>query len=78
MWCGAGDPGPGVGALAQDARNDVWFNTMSLLFPWLGEKFTLWWLDPLGGMILSIYIIIEWLKVSLSAPFDLACLGPTN
>jgi len=32
--------------LAQDAKNDVWFNTMSLLFPWVGEKFAIWWLDP--------------------------------
>ncbi|KAL7410980.1 cation efflux family-domain-containing protein [Mrakia frigida] len=61
-WCGSGDPGPGVGALAQDARNDVWFNTMSLLFPWVGERFSLWWLDPLGGVVLSIYIIYEWLQ----------------
>ncbi|CDZ96661.1 Mitochondrial Fe2 transporter MMT1 and related transporters (cation diffusion facilitator superfamily) [Phaffia rhodozyma] len=52
----------GVRALAQDAQNDVFFNALSLTFPWLGEKFNIRLLDPLGGALLSLYIIFQWLK----------------
>ncbi|KAH8919554.1 hypothetical protein BT69DRAFT_482983 [Atractiella rhizophila] len=51
-----------IKALAQDAENDVVFNSMSLLFPFIGQKFDLPWLDPAGGLILSLYIIYEWFK----------------
>ena len=42
---------------------------MSLLFPWLGERFDVWWLDPAGGLVLSMYIIVEWLRVSHKPAF---------
>lgn len=51
-----------VAALAQDANNDVVFNIVSLIFPLIGGKLDVWWLDPLGGLLLSIYIITEWWK----------------
>lgn len=50
----------GVQALAQDNKNDVFFTTFSLIFPAVGKALNLPWLDPLGGIILSLYIIIEW------------------
>jgi hypothetical protein len=34
-----------VQALAQDCKTDVFFNTLSLLFPFIGEKANVWWLD---------------------------------
>lgn len=34
-----------VQALAQDCKTDVIFNTLSLLFPLIGEKANIWWLD---------------------------------
>ncbi|GMF68839.1 unnamed protein product [Aspergillus oryzae] len=43
-----------VQALAQDAETDVVFN----LF--IGSFFKLWWVDPLGGLLLSVYIIWNW------------------
>jgi len=49
-----------VEALSQDAENDVIFNVFSLLFPWIGQRLEIPWLDPLGGALLSIYIIFEW------------------
>jgi divalent metal cation (Fe/Co/Zn/Cd) transporter len=37
-----------VQALAQDCKTDVIFNTLSLLFPLIGEKANIWWLDVSG------------------------------
>ncbi|KAF8319166.1 uncharacterized protein EI90DRAFT_2941043, partial [Cantharellus anzutake] len=51
-----------IRALSQDAENDVFFNTVSLLFPFIGHKLGIWWLDPLGGVALSLYIIVEWIE----------------
>jgi len=50
-----------IQALSQDAEIDVIFNASSLVFPWAGQQFALPWLDALGGAILSIYIIAEWI-----------------
>lgn len=52
-----------VQALAQDCKTDVNFNTLSLLFPLIGYYANVWWLDPLGAAILSLYIIYDWGKL---------------
>lgn len=49
-----------VQALAQDCKTDVFFNTLSLLFPAIGHKYNVWWLDPLGAGLLSLFIIFDW------------------
>ncbi|KAK9784103.1 hypothetical protein AB5N19_10040 [Seiridium cardinale] len=49
-----------VQALAQDCKTDVFFNTLSLLFPFIGEKANVWWLDPAGAGLLSLFIIYDW------------------
>ncbi|KAK7748710.1 hypothetical protein SLS53_000732 [Cytospora paraplurivora] len=49
-----------VQALAQDCKTDVYFNTLSLLFPLIGKALDVWWLDPLGAAILSVFIIWDW------------------
>lgn len=49
-----------VQALAQDCKTDVVFNTLSLLFPFIGHKADLWWLDPAGAGLLSLFIIYDW------------------
>jgi len=49
-----------VQALAQDCKTDVYFNTLSLLFPLIGKHAGVWWLDPAGAAILSVYIIYDW------------------
>ncbi|CAD6579166.1 MAG: hypothetical protein TREMPRED_002417 [Tremellales sp. Tagirdzhanova-0007] len=61
IWC-ARIPSSGVQALAQDAENDVFFNIMSLAFPFVGTRVHWRLLDPIGGMVLSLYIIVEWIK----------------
>ncbi|CAH7684016.1 hypothetical protein BY996DRAFT_4587205 [Phakopsora pachyrhizi] len=59
LWCRR-KKNTSVKALAQDAENDCVLNIFSLLFPYLGQMFDLPWLDPVGGLVLSIYIITEW------------------
>nr|OQO26190.1 hypothetical protein B0A51_08302 [Rachicladosporium sp. CCFEE 5018] len=49
-----------VQALAQDCRTDVIFNSLSLLFPYIGFKANVWWLDPAGAGLLSLFIIYDW------------------
>jgi divalent metal cation (Fe/Co/Zn/Cd) transporter len=49
-----------VQALAQDCKTDVYFNTLSLLFPFIGNKTGTWWLDPVGAALLSLFIIYDW------------------
>ncbi|KAI8940777.1 hypothetical protein NX059_002043 [Plenodomus lindquistii] len=49
-----------VQALAQDCKTDVYFNTLSLLFPLIGHQANVWWLDPLGASVLSLFIIYDW------------------
>ncbi|OAL51024.1 cation diffusion facilitator 10 [Pyrenochaeta sp. DS3sAY3a] len=53
-----------VQALAQDAMTDVVFNTFSILFPLAGFFLNIWWLDSLGGILLSAYVIINWSRTS--------------
>lgn len=52
----------GVRAVAQDAENDVVFNVASLIFPILGSRLGWPALDPIGGIVLSVYIIYEWVE----------------
>jgi len=49
-----------VQALAQDCKTDVIFNTLSLLFPLVGSAAGVWWLDPAGAGLLSLFIIYDW------------------
>ncbi|GLB09713.1 hypothetical protein AtubIFM57258_005640 [Aspergillus tubingensis] len=49
-----------VQALAQDAMTDVIFNLFSILFPLIGSLTKTWYIDPLGGLLLSLYIIYNW------------------
>lgn len=54
-----------VQALAQDCKTDVIFNTLSLAFPLIGHQFDVWWLDPVGAAILSVFIIYDWADTCL-------------
>ncbi|KAK3062170.1 hypothetical protein LTS18_004676 [Coniosporium uncinatum] len=54
-----------VQALAQDAMTDVVFNIFSIIFPLIGYYGKIWWLDPLGGILLSFYVIFNWSHTSV-------------
>ncbi|KAJ6511974.1 hypothetical protein C8R47DRAFT_674989 [Mycena vitilis] len=64
VWCSRFQSS-GIQALAQDAKNDVFFNVFSLIIPWVGEILAIRQLDPLGGAFLSLYIISEWVQTLL-------------
>ncbi|EHY52420.1 hypothetical protein HRR83_009246 [Exophiala dermatitidis] len=53
-----------VQALAQDAATDVVFNLFSIVFPLVGYYAQIWWLDALGGLLLSLYVMFNWSKTS--------------
>ena len=55
-----------VQALAQDCKTDVFFNTLSLLFPLIGHQLDLWWLDPVGAGILSVFIVYDWAETAVN------------
>ncbi|ORX46131.1 hypothetical protein DM01DRAFT_1410782 [Hesseltinella vesiculosa] len=63
VWCARIKGSSSVTALAYDHENDVVFTIASTLFPLVGNYAKLPWLDPLGAIILSIYIIYEWMRI---------------
>ncbi|KAI9800624.1 MAG: hypothetical protein M1833_003282 [Piccolia ochrophora] len=65
LWCRL-IKNSSVQALAQDAMTDVVFNTFSIIFPLVGYYTSLWPLDPLGGALLSLYVIINWSRTAFS------------
>ncbi|KAJ9157382.1 Cation efflux family protein [Pleurostoma richardsiae] len=54
-----------VQALAADASTDVIFNAGSIAFPIVGFYARIWWLDALGGLLLSFIVIFNWSQTSL-------------
>lgn len=49
-----------VQALAADAMTDMIFNAGSIVFPIVGFYAGIWWLDALGGLLLSMVVIFTW------------------
>ncbi|KAI9903497.1 hypothetical protein N3K66_000026 [Trichothecium roseum] len=67
-----------VQALVQDCKTDVYFNTLSLLFPLIGYYADIWWLDPVGAGLLSLYIIYDWGHTSFSNIIRLSGEGASD
>lgn len=44
---------------------DVIFNIGSILFPIVGFYAKIWWMDALGGLLLSVVVIFNWSQTSL-------------
>lgn len=65
IWCASIKGSSSVEALAYDHENDVVFTVASTLFPVVGNWLGWNWLDPVGAILLSIYIIYEWMNVLL-------------
>ncbi|KAK4055623.1 hypothetical protein OIV83_000169 [Microbotryomycetes sp. JL201] len=61
LWCRS-IKNSSVEALTQDAENDIVFNLFSMLFPFVGQLLGWRVLDPIGGLLLSVYIIVEWIE----------------
>ncbi|SAM07059.1 hypothetical protein [Absidia glauca] len=65
FWCATIKGSSSVDALAHDHENDVVFSIASTVFPVVGIWAKMPWLDPVGAIILSIYIIYEWMQILL-------------
>ncbi|KAK4105968.1 hypothetical protein N658DRAFT_511930 [Parathielavia hyrcaniae] len=63
LWCRLVN-NSSVQALASDASTDVIFNAGSIAFPIVGYYAGIWWLDALGGLILSLVVIFNWSQTS--------------
>ncbi|KAK3310313.1 uncharacterized protein B0T15DRAFT_481718 [Chaetomium strumarium] len=63
LWCRLVN-NSSVQALAADASTDVIFNAGSIAFPIVGFYAGIWWLDALGGLILSLIVIFNWSQTS--------------
>ena len=63
LWCRL-IKNSSVQALAQDAMTDVVLNIFSILFPLVGYYASIWWLDSLGGILLSLWVIFNWAQTS--------------
>ncbi|KAI7894659.1 uncharacterized protein EV154DRAFT_536459 [Mucor mucedo] len=68
FWCLSIKGSSSVRALAQDHENDVVFNIASTLFPVIAVWAKMPPLDPIGAILLSLYIIYEWVTVLLGNP----------
>ena len=76
LWCRL-IKNSSVQALAQDAMTDVVFNIFSIIFPLVGYYASIWWLDPLGGILLSIWVIFNWAQTSSTHIRNLTGAGAT-
>lgn len=47
-------------ALAEDHRNDVLTNALGLFMYW-GSAHIGWWTDPVGGILLSLFVLVSWI-----------------
>ncbi|ORY01657.1 hypothetical protein BCR34DRAFT_493690 [Clohesyomyces aquaticus] len=54
-----------VRILWEDHRNDLFINGFGILTSVGGSKLV-WWLDPMGAMLLSVLIIFLWLRTAYS------------
>uniref|UniRef100_K3WAI3 Cation efflux protein transmembrane domain-containing protein n=1 Tax=Globisporangium ultimum (strain ATCC 200006 / CBS 805.95 / DAOM BR144) TaxID=431595 RepID=K3WAI3_GLOUD len=53
---------PSADALAQDHRNDVFSNAVAVLTSVIAHyQRDLWYLDSIGGILISLYIALSWL-----------------
>ena len=58
-----------VAALAQDHRNDVLSNSMALVTAYAAHaRPTMWWLDPAGAILISLYIAVCPVGLQIVAP----------
>ncbi|KAK9478214.1 cation efflux family-domain-containing protein [Lipomyces japonicus] len=64
VWCRSSSSSS-VQALAQDAMTDIIFNTFSIIFPLIARYAHIPWLDAIGAMLLSIYVVVSWANTSL-------------
>ena len=55
---------PITDTLADDHRNDVMTNSFGLFMYWGGEHCA-WWMDSTGGIIISLFVLVNWTKTAI-------------
>lgn len=54
-----------VMALAEDHRNDVMSNGVAIVTAFIAHSWgSYWWVDPLGAIIISVFIVVNWSAVA--------------
>jgi divalent metal cation (Fe/Co/Zn/Cd) transporter len=56
--------------LAEDHRNDVVTNTFGLFMYW-GGTYMKWWMDALGGLLISAWVVLSWGQTVYRTAFQL-------
>ncbi|KAM0322855.1 hypothetical protein ACHAQA_009196 [Verticillium albo-atrum] len=77
LWCRV-VKNSSVRALADDAMTDVIFNTGSIFFPIVGFYANIWWFDALGGLLLSLVVILNWSQTSMHHVRNLTGFSATS
>ncbi|KAF3348936.1 hypothetical protein VD0002_g3942 [Verticillium dahliae] len=77
LWCRM-VKNSSVRALADDAMTDVIFNTGSIFFPIVGFYAKIWWFDALGGLLLSLVVILNWSQTSMHHVRNLTGFSATS
>lgn len=57
---------------------DVIFNAGSIFFPIVGFYARIWWMDALGGLLLSMIVIINWSGTSMHHVRNLTGFSATS
>ena len=61
------DKSDSMGALAEDHLNDVFSNTAAIVIAVIAVLWRRgWWVDPVGGILISVAIIFRWVLVTLA------------
>jgi len=63
-WCKSIHESESAQALAQDHGNDILFNIVTTIIAVIASK-TVNFIDPVGAIILSVYIIYNWIQTAL-------------
>ena len=66
VYCKRFTSSPSAMALAEDHRNDVLSNGTALIAVCIASQFNdAVWVDPVGGLLISLYIIYSWYTIGI-------------
>lgn len=79
VYCKRFTSSPSAMALAEDHRNDVLSNGTALIAVCIASQFhNAVWVDPLGGLLISLYIIYSWYNIGIEESNKLIGIIPED